>query len=99
MPAPSVRYAFGEAFGLPTGTVTTGKMLTALKQLGFAHCWDTEFTADVTIWEEATEFVERLTHGKNLPILRPVALSGRSMQKYFALNCFPIFRPANRLSA
>ena len=67
MPAPSVRYAFGEAFGLPTGTVTTGKMLTALKQLGFAHCWDTEFTADVTIWEEATEFVERLTHGKNLP--------------------------------
>lgn len=45
MPAPSVRYAFGEAFGLPTGTVTTGKMLTALKQLGFAHCWDTEFTA------------------------------------------------------
>ena len=65
--APSVRYALGEAFGLPTGTVTTGKMLTALKQLGFAHCWDTEFTADVTIWEEATEFVERLTHGKNLP--------------------------------
>ncbi|XUR87231.1 Periplasmic [FeFe] hydrogenase large subunit [Bilophila wadsworthia] len=38
MPAPSVRYALGEAFGLPTGTVTTGKMLTALKQLGFAHC-------------------------------------------------------------
>lgn len=36
--APSVRYALGEAFGLPTGTVTTGKMLTALKQLGFAHC-------------------------------------------------------------
>ena len=67
MQAPAVRYAFGEAFGLPTGTVTTGKMLTALKQLGFAHCWDTEFTADVTIWEEATEFVERLTHGKNLP--------------------------------
>ena len=67
MPAPSVRYALGEAFGLPTGTVTSGKMLTALKQLGFAHCGDTEFTADVTIWEEATEFVERLTHGKNLP--------------------------------
>ena len=60
MPAPSVRYALGEAFGLPVGTVTTGKMLSALKALGFSHCWDTEFAADVTIWEEASEFVERL---------------------------------------
>ena len=40
MPAPSVRYALGEAFGLPVGTVTTGKMLSALKALGFSHCWD-----------------------------------------------------------
>ena len=50
MPAPAVRYALGEAFGLPPGTVTTGKMFSALKALGFAHCWDTEFAADVTIW-------------------------------------------------
>ena len=54
MPAPSVRYALGEAFGLAPGSVTTGKMLAALKQLGFANCWDTEFAADVTIWEEAS---------------------------------------------
>ena len=67
MPAPSVRYALGEAFGLAPGSVTTGKMLSALKALGFAHCWDTEFTADVTIWEEASEFVQRLGEKKHLP--------------------------------
>ncbi len=42
MPAPAVRYALGEAFGLAPGSVTTGKMLSALKMLGFDHCWDTE---------------------------------------------------------
>ena len=67
MPAPSVRYALGEAFGLAPGSVTTGKMLAALKQLGFSHCWDTEFAADVTIWEEASEFVERLGAKRDLP--------------------------------
>ena len=67
MPAPSVRYALGEAFGLTPGSVTTGKMLAALKQLGFANCWDTEFAADVTIWEEASEFVERLGAKRDLP--------------------------------
>ncbi len=55
MPAPAVRYALGEAFGLEPGSVTTGKMLAALKALGFTHCWDTEFAVDVTIWEEASE--------------------------------------------
>ena len=67
MPAPSVRYALGEAFGLAPGSVTTGKMLAALKQLGFSNCWDTEFAADVTIWEEASEFVERLGTKRDLP--------------------------------
>ncbi len=67
MPAPAVRYALGEAFGMPVGSVTTGRMLTALKMLGFAHCWDTEFAADVTIWEEASEFVKRLGSNENLP--------------------------------
>ncbi len=67
MPAPAVRYALGEAFGLEPGSVTTGKMLSALKALGFDHCWDTEYAADVTIWEEASEFVERLLEKKDLP--------------------------------
>ena len=64
MPAPAVRYALGEAFGMPVGSVTSARMLTAFKQLGFAHCWDVEFTADLTIWEEGSEFLERLTKGK-----------------------------------
>ena len=67
MPAPAVRYGLGEAFGMEPGAVTTEKMLAALKKLGFAHCWDNEFAADVTIWEEATEFLERFTHNKNIP--------------------------------
>ena len=67
MPAPSVRYALGEAFALAPGSVTTGKMLAALKQLGFSNCWDTEFAADVTIWEEASKFVERLGAKRDLP--------------------------------
>jgi ferredoxin hydrogenase large subunit len=68
MPAPAVRYALGDAFGLPVGTVTTGKMFSALKELGFDHCWDNEFTADVTIWEEGTEFVQRLTKKLDKPL-------------------------------
>ncbi|AAS96246.1 [FeFe] hydrogenase, group A [Nitratidesulfovibrio vulgaris] len=68
MPAPAVRYALGDAFGMPVGSVTTGKMLAALQKLGFAHCWDTEFTADVTIWEEGSEFVERLTKKSDMPL-------------------------------
>ncbi|HIV66331.1 MAG TPA: [FeFe] hydrogenase, group A, partial [Candidatus Mailhella excrementigallinarum] len=61
MPAPAVRYALGEAFGLDVGAVTTGKMLSALRALGFSHCWDNEFAADVTIWEEGSELVARLS--------------------------------------
>jgi ferredoxin hydrogenase large subunit len=68
MPAPAVRYALGDCFGMRPGEVTTGKMLSALRQLGFAHCWDTEFAADVTIWEEGDEFVKRLTGQIDAPL-------------------------------
>ncbi len=68
MPAPAVRYGLGDCFGMPTGTVTTGKMLSAIKALGFDHVWDNEFTADVTIWEEGTEFVKRLTKQIDKPL-------------------------------
>ena len=68
MPAPAVRYALGDCFGLPVGTVTTDKMLAALKKLGFTHCWDNEFGADVTIWEEGDEFVKRLTGKIDAPL-------------------------------
>ena len=68
MPAPAVRYALGDPFGMPVGAVTTDQMLTALTQLGFAHVWDNEFTADVTIWEEGSELLGRLTKKINKPL-------------------------------
>ncbi len=67
--APAVRAALGEAFGMPAGLAVTGKMVSALKALGFDKVYDTNFAADLTIMEEATEFVHRLQHGGKMPIL------------------------------
>ncbi|EHJ47146.1 hydrogenase, Fe-only [Solidesulfovibrio carbinoliphilus subsp. oakridgensis] len=68
MPAPAVRYALGDAFGLPVGAVTTEKMLAALQKLGCSNVWDNEFAADVTIWEEGSEFLARLTKKSDKPL-------------------------------
>ena len=59
--APSVRAALGEEFGLEPGTLVTGKMVAALRGLGFDKVFDTDFGADLTIMEEASEFLDRLT--------------------------------------
>jgi NADP-reducing hydrogenase subunit HndD len=68
--APAVRVALGEAFGLEPGTLTTGKIYTALKMLGFNAVFDTNFGADLTIMEEGSELVERLTkHPDKLPLI------------------------------
>jgi iron-only hydrogenase group A len=67
--APSVRATLGELFGLPVGTPVTGKMVTALKNIGFHKVFDTDLGADITIIEEATEFVKRLKENKNLPLI------------------------------
>ena len=67
--APAVRVALGEAFGMEPGTVVTGKMVAALRSIGFDRVFDTDFAADLTIMEEASEFVHRLQHGGKLPIL------------------------------
>ncbi|NMA02708.1 MAG: 2Fe-2S iron-sulfur cluster binding domain-containing protein [Clostridia bacterium] len=67
--APSVRAVLGEEFGLPIGTSVTGKMITALRMLGFDKVFDTDFSADLTIMEEGNEFLERLTKGENLPLI------------------------------
>ncbi len=68
-PAPAVRAALGEEFGLPMGTSVTGKMATALHRLGFDKVFDTDFGADLTIMEEANELVERITNGGVLPMM------------------------------
>lgn len=67
--APAVRVALGEGFGLEPGTIVTGKMAAALRRLGFDRVFDTDFAADLTIMEEASEFVHRIKHGGRLPIL------------------------------
>lgn len=67
--APAVRVAIGEEFGLGAGAVSTGKMVAALRKLGFDKVFDTDFAADLTIWEETTELIGRVKSGKNLPIL------------------------------
>lgn len=67
--APAVRVAIGEEFGLPPGTISTGRMVAALKLLGFDKVFDTDFGADLTIMEEAAELLERLRKNENLPIL------------------------------
>ena len=67
--APAVRAALGEEFGLPIGTNVTGKMVTALRRLGFDKVFDTNTGADFTIMEEANELLERLSNGGTLPMI------------------------------
>ncbi|MBQ2865833.1 MAG: iron hydrogenase small subunit [Clostridia bacterium] len=67
--APAVRAALGEEFGMPVGTPVTGKMVAALRRLGFKKVYDTNFAADVTIMEEGTELLERINNGGVLPMI------------------------------
>ncbi len=66
--APAVRVAIGELFGLPPGESTRGQMVAALKRLGFDRVYDTSFSADLTVIEEANEFLDRKTKGGKLPL-------------------------------
>lgn len=68
-PAPSVRATLGECFGMPIGTNVEGKMVAALRRLGFDGVFDTDTAADFTIMEEATEFVQRVKNGGTLPLI------------------------------
>lgn len=67
--APAVRASLGEEFGLPVGTPVTGKMVSALKRMGFDKVFDTNFSADLTILEEGTELLNRVTTGGTLPMI------------------------------
>jgi NADH-quinone oxidoreductase subunit G len=66
--APAVRVALGEAFGLAPGVSTSGPMVAALKRLGFDKVYDTSFSADLTVVEEANEFLKRKAKGEKLPL-------------------------------
>ncbi|HHT48388.1 MAG TPA: 2Fe-2S iron-sulfur cluster binding domain-containing protein [Firmicutes bacterium] len=65
--APAVRVALGEEFGLPAGEIVTGKVVAALKRLGFDKVFDTSITADLTVIEETHEFITRLQKGEKMP--------------------------------
>lgn len=67
--APSIRVALGECFGMPIGTNVKGKMVAALRRLGFDDVFDTDVSADLTIVEEATELVDRIKNGGTLPMI------------------------------
>ena len=67
--APAVRAALGEEFGMKIGTPVTGKMVAALKRLGFKKVFDTNYAADLTIMEEATELLGRIQNGGKLPMI------------------------------
>ena len=67
--APAVRASLGEEFGLPIGTPVTGKMIAALRRLGFERCYDVNFAADLTIMEEGTELLNRIQNGGVLPMI------------------------------
>ncbi len=67
--APAIRASLGEALGMAPGSLVTGKMVAALRRLGFSRVFDTQFTADLTIMEEGTEFIERVQSGGVLPMI------------------------------
>lgn len=67
--APAVRVALGEEFGMEPGALVEGKMYSALRELGFDKVFDTNFTADLTIIEEGSELIDRITNGGVLPLI------------------------------
>ncbi|MTI79748.1 MAG: 2Fe-2S iron-sulfur cluster binding domain-containing protein [Firmicutes bacterium] len=67
--APATRVAIAEEFGQDPGTISTGKMVAALRRLGFNKIFDTDFSADLTIMEEGTELIQRVTQGGTLPMI------------------------------
>lgn len=67
--APAVRASLGEEFGMPIGARVTGKMVAALRRIGFYRVYDTNYAADLTIMEEGTEFIHRFSEGGTLPLI------------------------------
>ena len=86
--APSIRAAIGEGFGLAPGTPATGQMVTALRRLGFDRVFDTDFAADLTIIEEAHEFLTRLKEGP-LPMITSCSPGWVSFMEKFYPELIP----------
>jgi NADH-quinone oxidoreductase subunit G len=93
--APAVRVALGEEFGLEPGTVITKKIYAALRRLGFKTVFDTNFSADLTILEEGTELVNRLTKGKGeIPLITSCCPAWVDYMEKFYADMIPNFSTA-----
>lgn len=82
--APAVRATLGECFGMEIGTDVEGKMVTALKMLGFDKVFDTDFAADLTIMEEANEFLDRVKNGGKLRSSPPARGMDKVLRAYLS---------------
>ena len=87
--APAIRAAIGEGFNFPVGTPVTGKMVTALRRLGFDGVFDTNFGADLTIIEEANELLQRLEANENLPLLTSCSPGWIKFMEHFYPEMIP----------
>ena len=96
--SPSVRIALGEEFGMPDGSFVEGKMVSLLRKLGADYVLDTNFAADLTIVEEASELLQRITKGTR-PLLPAAARRGLSLPKLITPKCCRIFPVPKALSA
>jgi len=92
--APAVRVAIGEAFGYEPGAVLTGQLYTALRRLGFDAVFDTNFSADLTILEEGSEFVKRVTEGGVLPQITSCCPAWTDYMEKYATDFIPNFSSA-----
>ncbi len=92
--APAVRVAIGEAFGMKPGQITTGQIYTALRRIGFKAVFDTNFSADLTIMEEGSEFVQRFTKNENLPLITSCCPSWTDWMEKYASDFIPNFSSA-----
>ena len=94
-PAPSIRVTLGECFGLPIGTNVEGKMVTALRRLGFDKVFDVDTAADFTILEEGTEFLSRLNGGGTLPLITSCSPAGCGIWSSTPPTCSATSPPAS----
>ncbi len=85
--APAVRAAIGEEFGMPAGSLVTGRMTAALRKLGFDKIFDTQFTADLTIMEEAYELVDRIKNKGPLPMITSCSPGWIKYIEHFFPDC------------
>ncbi|MCL2005478.1 MAG: [FeFe] hydrogenase, group A [Planctomycetaceae bacterium] len=87
--APAVRVALGEAFGGAPGSIEVGRIVAALKAIGFDKVYDTSFTADQTVLEEATEFIQRKTKGEHLPLFTSCCPAWVKYAEHFLPDLLP----------